>query len=172
MCLHLQSSLGKRNLGLGCPSICSVQRPSQGSGFAALSVNNSSGRLLAVPVVLLGRSRAQTLIAQTCGAIGTWGVAEEQEESLCWGLQERLTRGGEMAGDVQREGSREGQGLHGVQQRGYFWCCMHIVFVPVFRLYCLLDLFGLLCSPVFANVTRTRSWWESSLRVRMLGGGI
>lgn len=62
---------------LGCLPICSVQRPALGSGFAALSVNSSSGRLLEVPV-LLGRSRAQTLIVQTCGAIGTWGVVEEQ----------------------------------------------------------------------------------------------
>ena len=77
-----------------------------------------------------------------------------------------------MAGDVQREGSREGQGLHGVWQRGYFWCCMHIVLVPVSKLYCLLDLFGLLRSPFFANVTRTRPWWESSLCGRMFGGGI
>lgn len=52
-----------------------------------------------------------------------------------------------MAGDVQREGSREGQGLHCVGQGGYFWCYMHIVFVPVFRLFCLRDSFGLLCSP-------------------------
>lgn len=77
-----------------------------------------------------------------------------------------------MAGDVQREGSREGQGLHGVRQRGYFWCCMHIVLVPIFELYCLLGWFGLLCSLLFANVTRTRPWWESSPCGKTFGGGI
>lgn len=77
-----------------------------------------------------------------------------------------------MAGDVRREGSWEGQGLRGVRQRGYFWCCVHIVLVPVFKLCCLLGLFGLLCSLPFANVSRTRPRWESRLGGRMCGGEV
>lgn len=46
-----------------------------------------------------------------------------------------------------REGSGEGQGLHRTRQRGYFWCCVHSVLVPVFKTHCLRGLFGLLPPP-------------------------
>lgn len=42
--------------------------------FVALSENNSSGKLLAVPVVLLGQSRAQATTAQPRSAGGAGGV--------------------------------------------------------------------------------------------------
>jgi len=42
----------------------------QGSVFAALPENNSSGKLLAAPVVLLGQSGAPALVAQPRGAAG------------------------------------------------------------------------------------------------------
>lgn len=52
-----------------------------------------------------------------------------------------------MAGDVPREGSREGQGWRGGWRRGYFWCCMHAAIVPLCKPRCLLDGLALLCSP-------------------------
>lgn len=57
-------------LVFGCPFIYSTQRAVQGSVFAALPENNSSGKLLAAPVVLLGQSGAPALVAQPRGAAG------------------------------------------------------------------------------------------------------
>lgn len=128
--------------------------------FAALSENNSSGKLLAVPVVLLGQSRAQATIAQprSAGGVPAPGPAAEGDTRS----RDGMSRAG-------------GGGVRGrTRQRGYFWCCVHIVLVPVFRLYRLLDLVGLPCVPHSVQMSqgRDRGGRERSLCGRMFGGKI
>lgn len=123
--------------------MCSVQSPAQRSGFAALP-ENPRGRCW-----VSWQGPAQPPAAQRRGAAGT-GTGS------CAGSPRGPSAGPAAAADGEerwqeacREGSGEGQGLHRTRQRGYFWCCVHIVLVPVFKTYCLRGLFGLLPPPLY-----------------------
>lgn len=169
MCLHLQPFLGKRNLGLSshlfstktstgkwfCSVVCKqlLWEAAGGSSFAREEQSSNAYR---------SDLRCHRYVGGCGGAGGVplLGPAAEADTRRRDGR--RRAEGG-VKGRTRlalRRAARLFLVLHAHRVCSRFQAVLFARFVW----------FALL--PVFANVTRTRSWWESSLHVRMFGGGI